>query len=122
MAFQWIFDTAESISVNRLQNTSITTSRGGIIKAISRGDPPKIFTVKLPDGLRWEDYATLIQQAEAADRIEVETIIISDTRFPWMSTVTGTYTIRCRDFPQWTIFARNQVNWNGPFVFVESIV
>jgi hypothetical protein len=120
MAFQWIFDTAESISINRLQNTSITTSRSGIIKTISRGTPSKIITVKLPDGLPWSSYASLIAEAEAADRIDVETITISSTKFPWMTTVTGNYTVRCRDFPQWTIFARNQVNWSGPFVFVQA--
>ena len=120
MAFQWIFDTAESISVNRLQTTALTTSRNGIVRTVSRGLPPKVFTVKLPDGLRWEDYATLIQQAEAADRINVETITISSTKFPWMTTVTGNYTVKCIEFPQWTIFARNQVQWSGPFKFSQS--
>ena len=30
-------------------------------------------------------------------------------------------TVRCVEFPRWTIFARDQVAWNGPFVFVEEI-
>lgn len=43
----------------------------------------------------------------------------------------GTYTLRvgqavewtviCTTFPQWTIFARDQVSWNGPFVFSEAV-
>lgn len=43
----------------------------------------------------------------------------------------GTYTLLvgqnvvwdviCVKFPQWTIFARNQVSWDGSFVFVEAI-
>ena len=43
----------------------------------------------------------------------------------------GTYTLRvgsnvtwnviCVQFPQWTIFARDQISWDGPFVFAEAI-
>lgn len=32
-----------------------------------------------------------------------------------------TWSVRCADFPQWTIFARNQVSWTGAFVFVEAL-
>jgi hypothetical protein len=27
----------------------------------------------------------------------------------------------CTQFPRWTLFARDQVSWNGPFVFYESL-
>lgn len=43
----------------------------------------------------------------------------------------GNYTLRigpnvvwnviCVNFPQWTIFARDQISWSGPFVFAEAI-
>ena len=43
----------------------------------------------------------------------------------------GTYTLTvgsaviwnvvCVQFPQWTIFARDQISWSGPFVFAEAI-
>jgi hypothetical protein len=32
-----------------------------------------------------------------------------------------TWTVRCIDFPQWNIFARDQVSWSGPFVFQEDL-
>lgn len=32
-----------------------------------------------------------------------------------------TFTVRCIEFPNWTIFARNQVGWSGAFIFVEEI-
>lgn len=32
------------------------------------------------------------------------------------------FTVICKEFPQWTLFARNQVGWDGPFVFQESLV
>ena len=43
----------------------------------------------------------------------------------------GSYTLRvgqavewnviCAQFPQWTIFARNQISWDGPFIFSEVL-
>jgi hypothetical protein len=43
----------------------------------------------------------------------------------------GTYTLAvgqnvvwsviCVQFPKWTIFARDQIQWDGPFVFAEAI-
>lgn len=32
------------------------------------------------------------------------------------------WTVICVDFPNWTLFARDQVSWSGPFVFVENLV
>lgn len=32
------------------------------------------------------------------------------------------WTVICVDFPTWTLFARDQVSWSGPFVFVENLV
>jgi hypothetical protein len=32
-----------------------------------------------------------------------------------------TWTVICTQFPQWNIFARDQVSWSGPFVFTEVI-
>jgi hypothetical protein len=32
-----------------------------------------------------------------------------------------TWSVICTEFPQWTIFARDQVGWAGSFVFVEDL-
>lgn len=32
-----------------------------------------------------------------------------------------TWSVICVQFPQWNIFARNQVSWDGPFIFAEAI-
>lgn len=32
------------------------------------------------------------------------------------------WTVICAQFPEWTLFARDQVSWSGPFVFVENLV
>ena len=33
-----------------------------------------------------------------------------------------TFKVICTSFPKWNIFARNQIGWNGPFVFAEVLV
>jgi hypothetical protein len=33
-----------------------------------------------------------------------------------------TWNVLCTGFPTWTIFARDQVSWSGPFVFYENLV
>lgn len=32
------------------------------------------------------------------------------------------FNLLCVQFPEWTLFARDQVSWSGPFVFVENLV
>lgn len=32
-----------------------------------------------------------------------------------------TWSVICVQFPKWTIFARDQIQWDGPFVFAEAI-
>lgn len=32
-----------------------------------------------------------------------------------------TWNVICVNFPQWTIFARDQISWNGSFIFAEAI-
>jgi len=125
MSFQWIINTAETLSINRLQTTALTTSRDGTVRVVGRGTPPKKFTVKLPDGLPWNSYRSSIVAAEALDRITTATITIPYAKFPWYYNNTApasddSYTVRCIEFPEWTIFARNQVSWSGSFVFVEA--
>lgn len=33
-----------------------------------------------------------------------------------------TWNVICTEFPDWTIFARDQISWSGPFVFYEDRV
>lgn len=122
MSFQWIVDMAEAISINRKKVVATTTARDGTVRAVSRGTPPRIITVKLPDGPRWSDLRTNIAAAEALDKITTATITIPYASFPWYygnvsPAQNESYTVRCIEFPDWTIFARDQVSWSGPFVF-----
>lgn len=126
MAFQWIIDSAETISINRRKVVASTTARDGTVRAVSRGTPPKRFTVKLPDGIAWTTLKTLIEGVEAQDKIDTDTITIPYAKFPWYynNSNPGTdnsWTVRIVEFPEWTIMGRNQVAWSGPFVFVEVV-
>jgi hypothetical protein len=126
MSFQWIVDSAETLSINRKKTVAVTTARDGNVRAVSRGVPPKRFEIKLPDGIPWTDVSSYITAAETLDKITTATITIPYEKFPWYynNTNPGTnqsWTVRCIDFPEWTIFSRNQVSWSGPFVFVEVI-
>jgi hypothetical protein len=126
MSFQWIIDRAESLSINRKKMVGTTTARDGITRAVSRGTQPKRIEVKLPDGIPWTDLKTLIEAAEALDRISTATISIPFAKFPWYYNDVApssdqSWTVRCIEFPEWVIFARNQVSWSGSFVFQEVL-
>ena len=203
MSFQFIIDNAEQISIDTKKVIASTTTRDGIVRAVSRGVQPWKFEVKLPDGPRWTDYRDPISTIELLDRDYVAPIKFNaagqDWLFPylgsyslsapftasWVSgdnkvTLTGgggtsgankfkrgdliqlgssgkvyrvvvpvttgndvflhrpildatgsgslvvgpncTFNVICTQMPNWTIFARNQVNWDGNFVFVENLV
>ena len=126
MSFQWIFDNAETLSINRKKMVAMTTARDGTTRSVSRGALPKRFTVKLPDGLLWSSIKSSIESAETLDRITSAEITIGtngQSGYGWFygtTTVSSpdTYTVRCVEFPEWTIVQRI-VTWSGPFVFVE---
>lgn len=126
MSFQWIIDNAETLSINRKRMVATTTARDGTTRAVSRGTQPRRIEVKLPDGIAWTTLRTNIEAAEALDRISTATITIPFAKFPWYygNVNPGTnesYTVRCIQFPEWTIFAYNQVAWSGSFVFQQVI-
>jgi len=127
MSFQWIVDSAESLSINRKKMVAQTTARDGQVRAVSRGNQPDIITVKLPDGIPWTTLKANIEAAEVLDRISTASITIPYAKFPWFYNNVNpggsayTKTVRCIEFPDWTIMARDQVSWSGAFVFVEVI-
>ena len=207
MSFQWIFDTAETLSLDNLKVVGTTITRDGTVRSTSRGGQVWRFTVKLPDGPRWSEYRQSIALSQALDRTTTSTVQINDSGYnSWLTAYQGnsvnstgffgtwtqgattltlttspttssgfkfkagdliqlgssgkvyqvaanvaynsntvtlhrpiidatqasatalpvginvTWTVICTEFPQWTIFARDQVSWSGPFVFYESLV
>ena len=126
MSFQWIVNRAEQLSIDRKKMVATTTARDGQVRAVSRGTQPHRITVTLPAGIPWTELKTDIAAAEVLDRISTATITIPYAKFPWYygnvaPASDESYTVRCIQFPEWTIFARNQVSWSGPFVFIEVL-
>jgi hypothetical protein len=127
MSFQWIFDNAESISATKRSIAGQTITRNQTVRATSRGPGIWRFTVQLPDGMRWSEVADYISTIEGKNLFTKETVTISDTGYTsWIHNgdlVSGaSYQLLCVEMPTWTIFARDQVSWSGPFVFYEALV
>jgi hypothetical protein len=126
MSFQWVFDNAASISINNRSVVGQTITRNLRVRAVSRGTGVRRFTVQLPDGPAWSDIATDIQALEALDRFTTGTIKINAAGYrDWIDygniDKDETITVICVEFPEWTIFSRDQVSWSGPFVFYEVL-
>lgn len=218
--FQFLFDNAESISIDTQVNVAQTISRDNTVTALERGGQTWRFTVKMPDGISYEtwrphltaiDYTgkTSLAGAEivylnnsgyvdwftkyqgdvpsltgwagtltnartldnintgqtltteyilkTGDLIKIKSVggvtqtgdynvyrIVNDIQAPAQDTATlhrsaSEYTgsatnvtfdvgpantywqVKMVQYPQWNLFARNQVSWNGPFVFYEVI-
>ena len=127
-AFQVIFDKAETLSVQRRHVVAQSTTRGGIVRSVSRGAQPKKFTVTLASGMPWDMMRPYIKLIDEADRYQVGDVTINANGLqPWLGTDAeggfygNTYSVTCTVMPDWTINARNQVSWSGPFVFTEYI-
>ena len=125
MSFQWIFDNAETLSINRKKIVGQTVARDGTVRSVVRGPQPRRFDVKVPDGLPWSDFKSSIEAAEALDRYTTDSITIPYAKFPWFYNNVNsgiiTCTVICVQFPEWTIFSYNQVGWSGSFIFQEVL-
>lgn len=123
MSFQFVINNAESLSINNRKMNAVSTARDGTVRVVTRGFQPIKIEIKLPDGMRWSDIKDDIEAIEALDMITTEEIEIPYTGFEWyygyqVPMFVDTYTVRCINLPQWTIFARDQVSWDGNFVFI----
>lgn len=76
MSFQWIFNNAESLSINRQPIVGQTITRNQTVRSTSRGSGIWKFTVKLPDGLKWSDIRSDITKAERLGMVTSSTIQI----------------------------------------------
>ena len=122
MSFQFVIDKAATLSINQQEMVASTTARDGTTRVVTRGMPPLRIEVKVADGIPWNENRAAIEAVVAMDRIQTGVIKIPYLGFEWYYNWTTpvaeeTYTVRCIDFPRWTIYERNQVSWSGPFVF-----
>ena len=200
MSFQWVFDNAETLSMDRRKMVATTTARDGMTRSVERGSQLYRFVVKLPDGIPWSILRPIISNLEYLDKLSTDKIYLNNSGYNWMvkyqgdssnyaiataswtknsNTITlnsgltvssgyrlragdfvqlGTgstynvaqdvpmgsnsvilhrpvkentgsgslyvaegcsFNVKCQDFPSWTLMARDQVAWSGPFTFIE---
>ena len=124
MSFQWVFDKAAMVAVNNRDVVGQSITRNQTVRAVSRGNGLYKFTVTMPDGLAWDEYADEIALLDAANRFSVETVAFSNAGYTdWIinGDLTGqSWDVICVEMPQWTIFDRNMISWSGDFVFYEA--
>jgi hypothetical protein len=90
-AFQYIFDNAETISIDRKAVVAQTVTRDQTVRTISRGGKVWRFDVKLPDGIAWSSARPYIESIDYADRYTVGTVQINNAGYnAWLTNYQGT--------------------------------
>jgi hypothetical protein len=89
-AFQYIFDNAESISINKRPITSQSISRDLTVRSISRGGQIWRFDVALPNGMPWDTARPFIEAIEYAGRTTEGTVQINNAGYnSWLTNYRG---------------------------------
>lgn len=89
MAYQWVFDNAESMVISNRGVVARSIARDQRIRSVSRGGETWKFTVKLPTGPAWSAMRGYIAELDAADRTAIETINFSRSAVSWMFAYRG---------------------------------
>jgi hypothetical protein len=94
-AFQYVFNNAESISINKRRMVGTTTTRDNTVRSVNRFGQTWRFEVKLPDGISWTSARPEIERMEALDRTTVATVQINNAGYntwltPYQGNATGT--------------------------------
>jgi hypothetical protein len=119
MSFQFIFDRAETISVNSKPTVLQTITRNNTVRATNLGGAINRYTVKLPDGIPYREIKDLITAAQVLGQVTPATVTVTLD-----GTVYATESVICVSFPDFTLFGAggiNQVSWTGPFVFYKVL-
>lgn len=77
MSFQWIFDNAASLTIDRRPTVARSITRNNRVSAVVRSGYTYRFTVKMPDGYRYSDARSHIEAYEDLGLHTVDTISIS---------------------------------------------
>lgn len=79
MSFQWIFDNASNLSINKQPTVAQTVTRNNRVSAVVKGGDTYRFTVSMPAGLPYEENRAYIEAYEALGRYTVDTVDIPQT-------------------------------------------
>jgi hypothetical protein len=110
-------------------NTSAVTAtwvQGAQSITLTGGQAASGFNFKAGDLIQLKStgkvYSVTSNVAYNSNTVPVNRPILDDTSSGTLVIGTNvTWNVICVDIPQWSIFARDQVSWSGPFVFSEVI-
>lgn len=89
-AFQYIFDNAATLSINKRAVVAQTTTRDQTIRTVSRGGQVWRFEVAMPAGLVWSQARPYLEKIDAADRYTVGTVQINNSGYnSWLTPYQG---------------------------------
>lgn len=89
-AFQYVFDNAESIGIDRRAMTAQTISRDNTVRTVSRGGQVWRFTVRLPDGMPWDTARPYIEAIDYADKYTNGTVNLNNSGLrTWLTPYRG---------------------------------
>lgn len=85
MSFQWIFDNAASLTIDRQPTVARSITRNNRVSAVVRGGYTYRFTVKMPDGYRYSEARPYIESYEllgtyTPDPVSINTSYITGYR------------------------------------------
>jgi hypothetical protein len=86
---QWIFDNAETMSINKGPIISQTITRDQSVRAVSRGGAVWRFTIKLPDGFKYSDIRWRINEMDLNMKTSTSTIQLSNTGYEYIVAYRG---------------------------------
>lgn len=90
MSFQWIIDTAETLSIVKRPVVSQTVSRDQRIRSVSRGGNVWKFAVKMPEIMTWNGNSRgYLESIEVNSLLESQSINLSKTTYDWMTKYRG---------------------------------
>ena len=105
-AFQYVFDNAESISIDRRAVTAQTMTRDNTVRTVSRGGQVWRFDVKLPDGPTWSGARQYITAIDYADRFTTGLVQINNAGYnSWLTPYQGNSVNYTGFAASWTIGA-----------------
>ena len=77
MAYQWVFDHAETMIINKRGLVAQSITRDQRIRSVSRDGELWKFTIKMPTGLTYAANRGYLEALDVADRIATETVNLS---------------------------------------------
>lgn len=117
-AFQYVFDNAESIGIDRRATVAQTITRDNTIRTVSRGGQVWRFEVKLPDGMPWDAARPYIEAIDAADRYTPGTVQMNNAGYTeWLNKYRGNGTSFAATWTQGATSATLTSGTGSPYKF-----